>query len=147
MSDINPYLEVARLVAASICGALSGALVAHKLTISREQDAEKRAARQKLVATILRLLLDMQHEGDLTGLRYNRKPELTSAIATFSVFQCQTVRDGLQAHLKKYEEIPPSALAAKIESAPDGSNVIGRSQAVSILSEPLKEMLQYVDAV
>jgi len=140
-------LEAIKLVLAGIAGGLIGARANDKLARRREQDAEKRASRQKLVATILRLLLDMQHEGDLMGLRYNRKPELTSAIATFSVFQCQTVRDGLQARLKKYEEIPPSALAAKIECAPDGSNVIGRSQAVSILSEPLKEILEYVDAV
>ena len=42
MSDYNPYylaaFAVANLVAASICGALSGALAAHKLTVRREKE-------------------------------------------------------------------------------------------------------------
>jgi hypothetical protein len=49
MTDLDPYLEIARLVAASICGAISGALVAHKLAGRRERDSGRAARRREFL--------------------------------------------------------------------------------------------------
>ena len=50
MSDFNPYLEVARLVAASIVGALSGAFAAHILTSGRDKASKRRVFRDFIAA-------------------------------------------------------------------------------------------------
>jgi len=52
VKDWNPYLEIARLVAASIVGALSGAFAAHKLTAHRERDSGMRTRRREFRAFI-----------------------------------------------------------------------------------------------
>jgi hypothetical protein len=52
MNDLNPYLEIARLVAASIVGALSGALVAHKLTVSRERASGRSNRRREFLGLV-----------------------------------------------------------------------------------------------
>ena len=49
MSDINPYLEIGRLVAASVVGALSGAFAAHKLTASREKSSSKASRKREFL--------------------------------------------------------------------------------------------------
>jgi hypothetical protein len=129
---------------AGIVGGLAVALAEHFLRQDRERVARGELFRHKLISTIRCLLLDMQREGDLVGFRYERKPELSRAISDFITLHPKAVE--LQTYLKKYQEIPPSALSTKIETAPDGSSVIGRSQAVATLSQPLNEMLDYVDA-
>ena len=50
MNDINPFLEIARLVAASIAGALSGALAAHLFTASREKASGKTSRKRDFLA-------------------------------------------------------------------------------------------------
>jgi hypothetical protein len=134
-------------IASGVVGGLAVAFASHFLSRDRERGAEKRAAKNKLAATIYSTLLDMQHGRDLVGIRSRRLPELTEAIAAFSVFQCQAVRDGLQEQLKKYKEASPGTLSRVTRDEGDGR--VGYGMAPDhgpVFPQPLKEILDYVEA-
>lgn len=85
MSDFNPYLEIARLVAASIVGALSGAFVAHKLTASRERESGLRNRRREFRAFMVQFrseAADRHHPPNTFAEFYqNKVPNLRHAAA------------------------------------------------------------------
>ena len=141
---INEIIDWSHITS-GVVGGLAVAIASHFLSRDRERSAEKRAARDKLAATIYRILLDMQNGRMLMEKRAQRMPELTEAIATFSVFQGQTVRDGLQAQLKKYKEASPSALSMVTRNV-DGRIVSGWAADGPAFPQPLKEILDYVEA-
>jgi hypothetical protein len=110
LNDLNPYLEIARLIAASICGAISGALVAHKLAARREQDSG-RAARKREFLVFMRA---WRKEVDTAYNDYEaiyRLPGLfNSTIAAFCA-SAETIRCDYTGHRRKEIEERISAIS------------------------------------
>jgi len=88
LSDLNPYLEIARLVAASIAGALSGAFAANKLTESRERESGRRNRKRDFRSFVVQFkseAVDRYHPPHSFATFYqNKVPNLRHAAATIA---------------------------------------------------------------
>lgn len=66
-SDINPFVDIARLVAAGVVGGLVATIAAHFLAKSRAKASGIMAEKMKLIPLIDRMFIQINNSGGLLG--------------------------------------------------------------------------------
>jgi len=139
VSDLNPYLEIMPLIAASIAGALSGAFAANKLTESRERENERRNRKRKFRAFVVQFrseAADRYHPDIKHFVMFYRDkiPNLRHAAAT--------IRDDFpRGQRAKFDKLVSTAAAGFTGAQADGGGT-GKQR----IFESLDAILRFLDA-